>query len=53
MMDRAIGSVVCRLSFVTFLSCLVTLLCAPRFTVAVVVGDRVELKATHQAGVPL
>jgi hypothetical protein len=53
MMDRAIGGAVCRLSFVTPLSCLVTLLCAPVFTVAAVVGDRVELKPTHQAGVPL
>ena len=39
--------------FVTSLLCLVTLFCAAGITVAAVVGDQVELKATHQAGVPL
>jgi hypothetical protein len=38
---------------VTSLLCLVILFCEPGITVAAVVGDQVELKATHQAGVPL
>jgi hypothetical protein len=53
MIDRAIRGAVCRLSFVTPLLCLVTLLCASGITVAAVVGDRIELKATRQASVPL
>ena len=52
MIDRAIRGAVCRLSFVTRLLYLVTLLCAAGITVAAVVGDRVELKATRQSGVP-
>jgi endonuclease YncB( thermonuclease family) len=40
-------------SFVTLLLCLAILFCAAGITVAAVVGDQVELKATHQAGVPL
>ena len=39
-------------SFVTLLLCLVSLFCAAGITFAAVVGDQVELKATHQAGVP-
>jgi hypothetical protein len=38
---------------VTSLLCLVILFCAAGITVAAVVGDQVELNATHQAGVPL
>jgi hypothetical protein len=40
-------------SFVTPLLCVVTLLCVAGITFAAVVGDHVELKATHQDGVPL
>jgi hypothetical protein len=40
-------------AFVSLLLCIVTLLCAVGNTFAAVVGDQIELKATHQAGVPL
>ena len=39
-------------SLVTLLRCMVILLCMAGITVAAVVGDQVELKATHQAGIP-
>jgi hypothetical protein len=42
----------CRL-YVTSLLCIVSLFCAAGSTFAAVVGDQVELKATHHAGVPL
>jgi hypothetical protein len=39
-------------SLVTLLRCMVILLCMAGITVAAVVGDHVELQASHQAGVP-
>ena len=42
----------CRL-YVTSLLCIVSLFCAATFVFAAVVGDQVELKGTHQAGIPL
>jgi hypothetical protein len=53
MIDRAIRRAVrCRLCTVLLLY-LVSLFCPAGITFAAVVGDQVELNATHQAGVPL
>jgi hypothetical protein len=41
----------CRL-YVTSLLCIVSLFCAAGSTFAAVVGDQIELNATHQAGIP-
>jgi hypothetical protein len=38
-------------SLVTLLLCMVILLCIAGVTIAAVVGDHVELQASHQAGV--
>lgn len=53
MIDRSGHRAVRWPSLVTLLRCMVILLCMAGITSAAVVGDRVELKATHQAGVPL
>ncbi len=52
MIDLAIRRAVRCPSFVTPLLCIVGLLCAAGSTFTAVVGDHVELIATHQAGVP-
>jgi hypothetical protein len=53
MIDLGIRRAVRCLSFVSPLLCLMILFCTVGITVAAVVGDLVELKATHQGGVPL
>ena len=53
MIDPAIRRAVRCASFVAPLLCLVSLICAAGIVSAMVVCDQVELKATHQAGVPL
>jgi endonuclease YncB( thermonuclease family) len=53
MIHRSSRRDVHRTWYVTLLLCLVILLCMAGITVAAVVGDQVELKASHQAGVPL
>jgi endonuclease YncB( thermonuclease family) len=53
MIHRSSHRAVHCLSGVTPLLCLVILICLAGINVAAVVGDQVELKATHQAGVPL
>jgi hypothetical protein len=53
MIDPAIRRAVRRALFVAPLLCLVSLFCAADIVSAMVVGDQVELKGTHQAGIPL
>jgi hypothetical protein len=52
MIDRAIRRAVCCPLLTVLLLCLVSLFCAAAFVFAAVVQDHVQLKATHQAGVP-
>ena len=53
MIDRGIRSAVRCPLFIVLPLCLVSLFCAATFVFAAVVGDQVELKGTHQAGIPL
>jgi hypothetical protein len=52
MIDRAIRRAVRCPAFVVLLLCLVIVLCMAGSAFAAVVGDQIELKATHQDGVP-
>jgi hypothetical protein len=53
MLHRTVRRAVLDSLFVNLLLCLAILFCAAEITVAAVVGDHVELKATHQSGIPL
>lgn len=52
MIDQAIHHPVRCPPFIVLLLCHVSLFCAVGITVAAVVGDQIELNATHQAGIP-